>query len=135
MDVEDAPRKGADDAGAHPVYVGALSGPWEVKRLPGRGDYVPTGADFGPDGWLYVTERDFSIVTGFSTRIRRFRWGAGADPTTEETLAEFRSRDGLDNVEGISVWRGEAGEMQILLISDDNFLVFQNTVLSLFALR
>lgn len=118
-----------------PVFVGPVEGPWEAKRLPRRGDYLPTGADFGPDGWLYVTERDFSVFSGFATRVRRFRWGAGPDPVAEEELGDFPSSAGLDNVEGIAVWRSEAGETMILLLSDDNYAAIEDTVLSLFVLR
>lgn len=128
-------RESADADGTHPVFVGPITGPWERKRIEGRGEYEPTGADFGPDGWLYVSERAFGLLTGFSTRLRRFRWGADPDPLEDETLGVFPSSDGLDNVEGISVWRDGEGEILILLLSDDNFSVLENTVFSLFALR
>lgn len=114
-----------------PVFVSSNGG-WEVKSLPRDGGYLPTGADFGPDGWLWIVERKFSPFTGFKTRIRRARWGAGAAPDALETMATFPASAGLDNLEGIAV-REEAGETRILLISDDNFMALQQNALALFA--
>ena len=34
-----------------------------------------TDADFGPDGQLYLLERDFGWLAGFATRVRRFTLG------------------------------------------------------------
>jgi hypothetical protein len=33
----------------------------------------------------------------------------------------------FDNLEGISVWQDVSGQTHLTLVSDDNFLPFQNT--------
>ena len=70
------------------------------------GDFLVVDADFGPDGKLYVLERDFGWL-GFRTRVRRF--ALGPDGLGDEvTLLETPFGE-LDNMEGISVWRDAAG--------------------------
>lgn len=123
-------RSGAEDR-PFPVFVSSGGG-WEEKSLLRDDGYLPTGADFGPDGWLWIVERKFSFFTGFKTRIRRARWGADPTPDAIETMATFPASAGLDNLEGIAVWE-EAGETRILLVSDDNFMALQQNVLALFA--
>ena len=45
---------------------------------------------------------------------------------TEEEL--FASLPGVyDNLEGIAVWRDDAGGLHLTMISDDNFIFFQRT--------
>ena len=95
---------------------------WDIPfRIPRLGPFLVTGADIGPDGLLYVLERDFTGI-GFRSRVRRFDLSGGA----EETL--FQSRTGeYDNLEGISVWVDGSGRRVMTLISDDNFRWFQTT--------
>ncbi|WPY93768.1 esterase-like activity of phytase family protein [Limimaricola variabilis] len=111
-----------------PVYRWK-DGEWSVPfSLPRRGAYLVTGADFGPDGKLYLLERDFAGV-GFRSRVRRF----APDGTSEEVLLET----GLgvhDNLEGISVWRDDLGRIRLTMISDDNFRFFQRTEIVEYAL-
>jgi hypothetical protein len=109
-----------------PVYRLA-NGRWDRElELRRDGTFLVAGADFGPDGRLYLLERDFRWFGGFSTRIRRFRLGpAGFDD--EVTLLETGFGE-TDNLEGISVWRDQAGRIRVSLISDDNFLALQRTV-------
>lgn len=101
------------------------------KALP-RGDgYLPTGADFGPDGRLYITERAFSFIGGFRVRLRRVTWGAAAEPLTDEVLARFEAGSMIDNIESVALW-AEEGRIYALLLSDDNFNLLQRNVLALF---
>lgn len=103
-----------------PVYR-YLNGAWDQPfNLPRRGAFLVSGADIGPDGRLYVLERDF-IGIGFRSRVRRFDLEGGAE---EEILTTLPRRH--DNLEGISVWADEAG-LRMTLISDDNFRPFQRT--------
>lgn len=91
----------------------------EAFRLPRRGGLRPVGADIGPDGRLYLLERQLTPL-GFRSRVRRF----GADGSEEATLLETPpGRHG--NLEGIAVWRDEAGALRLTMVSDDNFLPFQ----------
>jgi len=118
--------EGHDANGRIPVF--ANTGPrWDVAfYLPARGDFLPVGADFGPDGRLYVLERDVGFI-GFRSRLRRWTMTAGK-PTNEETL--FQTSAGThDNLEGVSVWRDGNGQLRAIMISDDNFLPLQRTEL------
>jgi len=116
-----------------PERTGIATRPFPVFRLrngiwdqpftiPRTGPYLVSGADIGPDGRLYVLERDF-IGIGFRNRVRRFE----LDGNGEEVLLET----GIlthDNLEGISVWQDAQG-LRMTLISDDNFRGFQRTEL------
>lgn len=97
-------------------------GEWDVPfTIPRQGRWLPTGADIGPDGRLYLLERDFRGLLGFSSRVRRFE----ADGTGERVLLETRPLQ-YDNLEGISVWH-DGTSLRMTLISDDNFNLFQRT--------
>ena len=104
-----------------PVYRWK-DGQWTIPfSLPRRDNFLVTGADFGPDGRLYLLERDFAGI-GFRSRVRRF----APDGTGEEVLLE--TGVGVhDNLEGISVWRDDLGRIRLTMVSDDNFRFFQRT--------
>ncbi|ARJ69580.1 esterase-like activity of phytase family protein [Paracoccus contaminans] len=108
---------------------GAWSNPFDLPREDG---WAPVGADVGPDGRLYVLERDFSGLLGFTSRVRRY---AMTDEALgpPETLIESVPRQ-YDNLEGIAVWRDGQG-IRVTLISDDNFLFVQQTQLVEFRVR
>lgn len=104
------------------------NGQWDLRlSIPRRGNLLPTGADFGPDGKFYLLERDLAGLLGFKTRIRRFTLGPDGF-TGEEVLLESRFGQ-FDNLEGISVWRDDRNRIRITLISDDNFFLLQTTQL------
>lgn len=99
-----------------------ISAKWDIPfHLPRRGPFLVVGADIGPDGRLYLLERDFTGI-GFRSRVRRFDMQGGS----EETLIETPTRR-HDNLEGISVWRDGDGALRITMISDDNFQALQRT--------
>ena len=96
-------------------------GTWDQPfSIPRRGAYLISGADVGPDGRLYVLERDF-VGIGFRSRVRRF----ALDGSGEETILETGLRT-HDNLEGISVWEDAQG-LRLTMISDDNFRSLQRT--------
>jgi hypothetical protein len=102
--------------------------------LPGMDGAAPTGADFGPDGRLYVLERAFAFPAGFRFRLRRFevegdRIGPG------EVLLDLGEVSVSDNGEGVAVWRDENGAIRIDVISDDNFNLLQRTLILEFVLE
>lgn len=98
-----------------PVYRyvdGAWSQPYAIPR---SFSYLIVGADFGPDGKLYLLERDFGGI-GFLTRVRRVDFATSSAETLLETGFGVHG-----NMEGISVWENPAGELIMTLIADDNF--------------
>lgn len=104
------------------------NGTWSQPfNLPRRDNYLPVGADFGPDGRLYVLERQFRGIAGFGSRVRSFVVGAKG-LSDEKTI--LQSPIGLhDNLEGIAVWRDREGDIRLTMVSDDNFLALQRTEL------
>jgi hypothetical protein len=124
-------RSGALDR-PFPVYR-LRNGLWDKDlRLRRDGEFLVVDADFGPDGDLFVLERSFRWLGGFATRIRRFSLGPQG-LGDEITLLETRIGE-MDNMEGMSVWRDEAGRTRLTLISDDNFFALQRTVFAEFIL-
>lgn len=88
---------------------------WHLAaRLPKRDS--PVGADFGPDGALYVLERRF-FGPSFGGQVRRIDLGTGQS-TTVLTLPLGRH----GNLEGLAVWRGQDGRLRLTMVSDDNQL-------------
>lgn len=103
-----------------PVYRfkdGQWTQPFDIPR---RGAFLMVGADIGPDGRLYLLERDFTGF-GFRSRVRRFDLTGGAEKLILQTSVGTH-----DNLEGISVWRAPDG-LRVTMISDDNFRFFQRT--------
>ena len=124
---------------AIPERSGVLTRPFPVDRflngrwkrfafVPRSGPWLVVGADVGPDGRLYVLERDFVMLRGFRTRIRRFALAPG--PLKGEEVLLTTSFSALDNMEGISVWRDSDGAKRITLIADDNQSLLQRTLLA-----
>lgn len=93
----------------------------ELRRDP---RWLVVGADFGPDGWLYVLERDFLGPLGFASRVRRVML-TEQGVTDDQVLLKTRPMQ-YDNLEGISVWDDGQG-IRLTMISDDNFLFVQRT--------
>jgi hypothetical protein len=116
-----------------PIPVFRLrNGQWDTPfGIHYREPFRVTDAAIGPDGNLYVLERDFSWL-GFRTRIRRF--GIGPDSLEDEVTLLTTGYNTLDNMEGISVWRDPGGRIRVTLISDDNFHVLQRTMLAEYVL-
>lgn len=99
---------------------------WEQPfALPRLGDFVPTGADFGPDGALYLLERDFRYLLGFRSRVSRFEIGPDG-PGPRQVLLETEGPV-HDNLEGLAVWADADGAIRLTMIADDNFSRFQRT--------
>ncbi|SMC55021.1 esterase-like activity of phytase family protein [Primorskyibacter flagellatus] len=99
---------------------------WSIPfTIPRSGGFLPVGADFGPEGRLYLLEREFSGF-GFRSRVRRFSV-EGDIIAHIETLLETATW-AHDNLEGIAVWQDAQG-IRLTMISDDNFKFFQRTEL------
>lgn len=88
-----------------------------------------------PDNLLLLERRFALLHGGLSMRIRRVPL-AGIKPgavVDGKMLIEADLGYEIDNMEGIGVHRSAGGETIVTLISDDNFLPFQRTLLLQFA--
>ncbi|SDW44418.1 esterase-like activity of phytase family protein [Paracoccus sanguinis] len=129
---EDWREEDQGDGSSFPVWRfrnGAWSTPYRLPRDP---RWAPVGADVGPDGKLYVLERDFRGVLGFSSRVRRFALSEDRLGPPELLLESIPLQ--YDNLEGIAVWADGQG-IRVTMISDDNFLFVQQTQLVEFRVR
>lgn len=108
-----------------PVYRKAGPSWTKWASLPRRDRFLPTGADIGPDGRLYLLERRFEMLQGFATRVRRFEISEQG-LTGEVTLLDS-GFFAYGNTEGISVWQAKDGSLRITLLTDDNFNFLQRT--------
>jgi hypothetical protein len=120
-----------DDSGL-PVFVIDPNGSVNQGRLPIIGRHAVTGADVGPDGYLYLVLRHTRGYFGFGRSIRVMRFDLGNDgfplAATRKTLAAFDS-GGIDNMEAIALERGRDGVLNLWLLSDDNLSYWQRTLL------
>lgn len=108
-----------------PVYRfrdGKWDQPFGLRR---DGGFLAVGADFGPDGRLYLLERELNGLAGFASRVRSFVIG---ETGASDERIEFVSASGQhDNLEGITVWRDRSGAIRLTMVADDNFNFFQST--------
>lgn len=114
------PERSGRPSWPFPVYC-FQGGEWDIPfTIPRRGAFLVTDADFGPDGRLYILERDFAGI-GFRSRVRSFDTDGG------DEREHFRSRIGShDNLEGIAIWHDGTG-LRLTMVSDDNQSPLQRT--------
>jgi hypothetical protein len=111
--------------GGFPVFRFDGSDWASAGSLPRDGAFLPVAADFGPDGRLYVLEREFLGLRGFASRVRSH---ATRDGGFDAGITVMTSNPGMhDNLEGLSVWRDASGAIRLTMISDDNFKFYQRT--------
>jgi hypothetical protein len=112
-------------------------GRWQRLSYAWTGGYRVADATPLPNGDILVLERRFTWTGGFASRIARVRLAdirPGAILESEE-VAIIDPPLTTENFEGIATRRGRGGETLIYLISDNNFLFVQRTLLMMFALR
>jgi hypothetical protein len=103
-------------------------------KLISDGRFMATDADFGPDGRLYVLERRFSFIWGYSTRISAYSamgYGPDAGFTPPEIILQTNP-GAYSDFEGLSLWQDAKGRIIATLISDNNFLPFSPTTIAEF---
>ncbi len=113
---------------------GPTPGRFTVRRT---NKFDITDLTITPDNELIILERYFSTLSGVEMRLRRInvadiKPGAVLDG---EILLQTDQRNTIDNMEGLASHRAANGEVRLTLISDDNFNVFQRTLLLQFALK
>jgi hypothetical protein len=100
--------------------------------------FAITGAANAPDGGIFLLERRFSFLGGIGMELRHIgppdiHEGARMNG---EVLATLNFQDAnIDNMEGIAVRRGPKGETFLYILSDDNYLPLQRTLLLMFEVR
>ena len=98
-----------------PIYRLGPDSRWVIDGyLPERDVFAIVGADFAPDGTLYLLERKLVVGLWWQSRIRRVR----LDGTLDEAIWTSE-RGEYDNLEGLSVWQDARG-LRLTLVSDNN---------------
>lgn len=93
------------------------TGEWTGSfRLPMDGVFLPVGADFGPDGQIYVLEREHG-TSGFRSQVRRFAIRGRA--ISEPQLVMRSDYGQFGDLEGLSVFRDWNGRTRLLMVADD----------------
>lgn len=119
------PERSGSQTAPFPVWR-FRNGSWtQPFSIPRDGDWLPTGADFGPDGRLYLLERDFWGLLGFLSRVRVFDIAGDRISGGAVLVQTLPGRH--DNLESLSVWRDGSGAIRLTMISDDNFNPFQRS--------
>lgn len=128
-------ERSPDKAGNNRAWIvgGPFEGAFSVTRSE---NFDVTDAAFMANGDLLILERKVGLPVGLYMRIRRLpgaaiRPGATVDG---EVLVEADLRNQIDNMEGLAVREGPAGETFIYVVSDDNQSRLQRTLLLQFAL-
>ena len=128
-------ERGLDTAGNINGFLlgGPSPGSFAVKR---SSSYDVSDAALLPGGDVLLLERKFSWTSGLTVRMRRLALGEIKPGATVDGAVLFEADLGyeIDNMEGLSVHRNAEGEIILTLISDDNFLPFQRTLLLQFTL-
>lgn len=127
-------RRGADAPTAGVVLAGPGAG--ATLSVARSETFEITDAAVLPGGDVLLLERRYALTTGVAARIRRV---AAADVAADAVLDgpvifEADWTNAIDNMEGIAVHRGPAGETLLTLVSDDNYSMLQRTLLLEFEL-
>jgi hypothetical protein len=116
-----------DASGAFRVYRFDGTDWQQPFSFPARDGYLATDADFGPDGRLYVLERKLALTSGFLSRVRSFTVTEAAALDEATVVEPVFLRHG--NLEGLSVWRDQNGDIRLTLIADNAQMpVFRNEI-------
>ena len=116
------------------ILDGPLQGRFTVRHYDG---FDVSDGVFLPDGDLLLLERRFGLAHGLGMRIRRI---AGADMKPDAlvdgtVIFEASTREQIDNMEGIDVFRAADGTLHLILVSDDNHSILQRSLMLEFRLR
>jgi len=124
--VSEAPARSGEDIRAF-IWNEDSVQEFRVKSL---NNFYITDADFSPEGDLFLLERRFSPAEGPAMRLRRIG-GTGIKPNIQlngGTVLTLDRRWQIDNMEGLSIFKGPDGSTRFGLISDDNKWPLQRTI-------
>ncbi len=127
--IAERPPRGADDIPGWIAGVGGFS-------IVQRDGFDITSARFLPNGDLLLLERWFRATSGLAVRLRRIAGdtiavGARLDG---DILLDAGMAAEIDNLEGLAVHEDAEGRTILTIVSDDNFNIFQRTLILQFAL-
>ncbi|MBT6441066.1 MAG: hypothetical protein HOK61_01455 [Alphaproteobacteria bacterium] len=108
-------------------------GDWRQLDYIRDSNFRPTGAATLDTGDVLVLERRFTVIGGVAARLRLLKDVAKGN-LGGNVIAELIPPVSVDNMEGIAVRRDPSGKYLIYLVSDDNFLPVQRTLLLIFEL-
>lgn len=114
-------------------WVQEENGAWSALVVVTEFGFHPTGAATLPNGDIILLERRFPPLNALIRIIPAESIVAGAD-LQGEIIARLGNGMTLDNMEGIAVRTDETGRTLVYLVSDDNFSIFQQTLLMMFEL-
>jgi hypothetical protein len=112
---------------------GPTPGQFSVRRTE---HFDVSDAVLLPNGDLLVLERKFSLVDGIGVRIRRIALSQVMPGAVVDGPSIFEADLGqeIDNMEGIDAHVTAEGDTVLTMVSDDNFLMIQRTLLLQFTL-
>jgi hypothetical protein len=112
---------------------GPTPGQFSVRRTE---HFDVSDAVLLPNGDLLVLERKFSLVDGIGVRIRRIALSQVMPGAVVDGPSIFEADLGqeIDNMEGIDAHVTPEGDTLLTMVSDDNFLMIQRTLLLQFTL-
>lgn len=129
-------------SGEHVGWIGPLNGHgWTTLRLKNHGGFDIVSCAGLADGSLLLLERRFrwsEMLAGVRSQLRHIRAEELRPGALIEGQLILEADLGyeIDNLEGLGIHRGPAGETVLTLISDDNFNHWlQRTVLVQFVLH
>lgn len=117
------------------AWIGA-GGTWRETSYRRRGDYRPVDGKALPNGDLLVLERAFNLLGGFASRVVRIPAVAIRPDTIMDgrDVADVAAPLIADNFEGLAIETAPDGGTYVYLISDDNRVTLQRTLLLQFRL-
>jgi hypothetical protein len=125
-----------DRDGNHVAWLvgGDAPGRFAVKRRDG---YAVSDLAVLPSGDLVILERRYRPPFSLTARIRRLPLAAIAPGEVVDgpVLMEASLAQEIDNLEGIDASRAPDGATVLTLVSDDNFSLFERTLLLQFELK
>jgi hypothetical protein len=106
-------------------------GTWSKFSVKHIGQFQVSDAAISPTGHLLILERYFTFLSGIHLRIR-------AVPLDEikpnaviegKILIEVDNNFEIDNMEALAITKSPSGQIVLTLMSDNNFSMFQRTIL------